>query len=97
VKDRQKQQFKEHVMNLNEDNLLSFSSQTLKTNKTYDIIEQTTNTCEYSRSTRRWMKPAPLSMPIVIAMPDVASHQRRLETSYTVQLGERRLLTCARM
>lgn len=38
-------------------------------------------------SARRQMIPSS-SLAVTIAIPDVPSHQRRLETSYTVQLGQ---------
>ncbi|CAF0875734.1 unnamed protein product [Adineta steineri] len=71
AKDHQKQQFKERVMRLYEESLVSNSLQTSNGNKT---------------NTRHSI---PLSSPlsVIIAVPDAVSHERRLETSYTVQLG----------
>jgi hypothetical protein len=68
VKDRQKQQFKDRVMQLYEESLLSNSLQLFNNNK----INSRQN---------------PLPLSVIIAMPDPTANERRLETSYTVQLG----------
>ncbi|CAF3779670.1 unnamed protein product [Rotaria sordida] len=72
VKDRQKQQFKDRVMQLHEESLVSNSLQSSNgSNKIYTRLNA--------------ILSSPLS--VVIAVPDTTLHERRLETSYTVQLG----------
>ncbi|CAF4934045.1 unnamed protein product, partial [Rotaria magnacalcarata] len=71
AKDRQKQQFKERVMQLHEESLVSNSLQNSNGSKMHARISAA--------------PPSPLS--VVIAVPDTTLHERRLETSYTVQLG----------
>ncbi|CAF3777583.1 unnamed protein product [Rotaria socialis] len=71
AKDRQKQQFKECVMQLHEESLVSNSLQNSNGSKMHARISAA--------------PPSPLS--VVIAVPDTTLHERRLETSYTVQLG----------
>jgi hypothetical protein len=68
AKDRQKQEFKNRVMQLYEESLLSNSLQLMNNSK----INVRNN---------------PSALSVVIAMPDPTANERRLETSYTVQLG----------
>ncbi|CAF0870066.1 unnamed protein product [Adineta ricciae] len=70
-KDHQKQQFKDRVMQLYEESLVSNS------------LQHSTHAKTNTRQTS--IPSSPLS--VMIAVSDLAPHERRLETSYTVQLG----------
>jgi len=74
-------------MQLYEESLVSNSLQSSNNHKMFDEhsfdLKKKTKSFFFSRNTRYNLA----SLSVIIAMPDPPSHERRLETSYTVQLG----------